>query len=111
MVVLSQSQTLPFNPPGAEPVLNTAQIWEALLLKCRKPEDFLSPISGSEMLEETDTLIRRIVTFREVRPRLHRPPFPPPLIYCWGMGPPGGKAREDIDLRKPWKVSKSRIFP
>ncbi|CAF9927327.1 MAG: hypothetical protein HETSPECPRED_006557 [Heterodermia speciosa] len=86
MVLLIQSQTLPFNPPGAEPVLNLSQIWEALLLKCRKPEDFLAPISGSEVLEETDTLIRRSVTFKS------------------GMGPPGGKSREDIDLRKPWKA-------
>ena len=66
MVVLIQSQTLPFNPPGAEPLLNTAQIWEALLLKCRKPQDFLSPMSGSEVLEETDTLIKRNVTFKQV---------------------------------------------
>lgn len=66
MVVLIQSLTLPFNPPGAEPVLNMAQIWEALLLKCRKPQDFLSPMSGSEVLEETETTIKRSVTFKQV---------------------------------------------
>lgn len=66
MVLLIQSQTLPFNPPGAEPVLDKSQIWEALLLKCRKPQDFLFPMSGSEVLEETETLIRRSVTFKQV---------------------------------------------
>ena len=66
MVILIQSQTFPFNPPGAEPILNTAQIWEALLLKCRQPELFLSPISSSEVLEETDTTIKRTITPKQV---------------------------------------------
>ena len=66
MVVLLQSQTLPINPPGAEPVLNSAQVWEAMLLKCRRPQDFLTPMSDSEVLEETETLIRRSVTFKPV---------------------------------------------
>ena len=72
MVVLIQSQTLPFNPPGAEPVLNLAQIWEAVLLKCRKPQDFLSPMADSEVLEETDTLIKRSVIFKPVSPTPNR---------------------------------------
>lgn len=86
MVVLYQSQTLPINPQGVEPVLSTSQLWEVLVLKCRKPELFIAAMSGSRVLEETETFIKRTVIFKE------------------GMGPPGGIATEDITLRKPWKA-------
>lgn len=55
-------------------------------LKCRKPELFVAPMSGSEVLEETDTFMKRTVIFKE------------------GMGPPGGKVTEDLQIRAPWKV-------
>ncbi|KAF6217767.1 hypothetical protein HO133_006594 [Letharia lupina] len=86
MVVLYQSQTYPINPPNASPVLTLAEFWEVMQVKCRKPELFVAPISACEVLEETDKFMKRTVTFRE------------------GMGPPGGKVVEDMDIRAPWKV-------
>ena len=44
-------------------------------------------MTASEVLEETDTFMKRSVTFKD------------------GMGPPGGKAIEELQLRKPWKVN------
>ena len=66
MVVLYQSQTCPINPPGAQPVLSLSQFWEVMILKCRQPELFVAPMSGSEVLEETDMFIKRLVVFKEV---------------------------------------------
>ncbi|MCJ1273522.1 hypothetical protein MMC21_001315 [Puttea exsequens] len=86
MVILYQSQTLPINPPNVSPVLTLAEIWEVMIVKCRKPELFVAPINGSEVLEETDTFMKRSVTFKE------------------GMGPPGGEVIEELQIRKPWKV-------
>ena len=86
MVVLYQSQTSPVNPPNASPVLTLAQVWEVMQIKTRKPELFVAPISGCEVLEEKESFLKRVVSFRE------------------GMGPPGGKVTEDVDLRAPWKV-------
>lgn len=86
MVVLCQSQTYPVNPPNASPVLTLAEFWEVMYIKCRKPELFVAPISACEILEETDGFMKRMVTFRE------------------GMGPPGGKVIEELDVRAPWKV-------
>ena len=86
MVVLYQSQTYPINPPNASPVLTLAEVWAVMQEKCRKPELFVAPISACKVLEETDSFMKRMVTFRE------------------GMGPPGGKVIEDVELRAPWKV-------
>ena len=86
MVVLYQSQTYPINLPNASPILTLAEVWKAMQVKCRKPELFVAPISACEVLEETDSFMKRTVTFRE------------------GMGPPGGKVVEDMDIRAPWKV-------
>ena len=86
MVILYQSQTCPINPPNASPVLTLDEVWEVMMLKCRKPELFVAPMSGSKVLEENPTFIKRSVTFKE------------------GMGPPGGEVIEDLQIRKPWKV-------
>lgn len=86
MVVLQQSQTVPINPSGSATILTLAQVWEVMQLKCRKPELFVAPMSACEVLEETPTFMKRLVTFKE------------------GMGPPGGKATEDLQIRAPWKV-------
>lgn len=67
MVVLYQSQTYPINPPGAEPVLSLEQVWDVLAIKCRQPELFVKPISSSNVLEETETTIKREAFFSEVR--------------------------------------------
>ena len=89
MVVLYQSQTCPINPPNAFPLLTIDDVWEVMMLKCRKPELFVAPMSGSKVLEENPTFMKRSVTFKE------------------GMGPPGGEVIEDLQIRKPWKVSPS----
>lgn len=86
MVILYQSQTCPINPPSASPILNIDEFWEVMMLKCRKPELFVEPMSGSKVLEENSTFMKRSVTFKE------------------GMGPPGGEVIEDLQIRKPWKV-------
>ena len=86
MVVIRQSQTCPINPPDVSPVLSIDEVWEVMLLKCRKPELFVAPISGSKVLEETPTFMKRSVTVKE------------------GMGPPGGDMIEELQIRKPWKV-------
>ena len=59
------------------------------MLKCRKPELFVAPMSSSKVLEENSTFMKRSVTFKE------------------GMGPPGGEVIEDLQIRKPWKVAPS----
>lgn len=91
MVILYQSQTLPINPPGVSPSLSLAEVWEVMMLKCRKPELFVTPMSTSSVLEETETFLKRSVTFKE------------------GMGPPSGKVIEDLQIRAPWKVCNFRF--
>lgn len=86
MVVLYQSQTYPINPSNASSVLTLAEFWEVMHIKCRKPELFVAPITACEVVEETDSFMKRNVTFKE------------------GMGPPGGKVTEELDIRAPWKV-------
>lgn len=103
MVVLYQSQTLPVNPPGSEPVLSIPQFWEVMVLKCRKPELFITAVSGSEVLEETAELIKRTVIFKEVN-RAAKNDTVSQLTRFQGMGPPAGNITEDISLQKPWKV-------
>ncbi|KAK3168864.1 hypothetical protein OEA41_005312 [Lepraria neglecta] len=86
MVILYQSQTLPINSPSASPTLSIDEVWEVMLLKCRKPELFVAPMSSSAVIEETPTFMKRSVTFKE------------------GMGPPGGEVIEELQIRAPWKV-------
>lgn len=66
MVVLYKSQTSPINPAGAEPVLSIEQFWEVLVIKARQPELFVKPIASAKVLEETETTIKREISFREV---------------------------------------------
>lgn len=55
-------------------------------IKCHKPELFIASISACEILGEADGYMKRTVTFKE------------------GMGPPGGKVIEELDISAPWKV-------
>ena len=86
MLTLYQSQTLPINPPGASPIVTVNQLWEVMLLKLRKPQLFIEPMSNCEVITSTPTFMKRIVTFKE------------------GMGPPSGKVTEELEIRAPWKV-------
>lgn len=68
--------TAPINSPIAFPVLSRSQFWEGLIEKCRCPQNFLSAIANCEILDESETGMKRIITFRD------------------GLGPPGGKVTE-----------------
>lgn len=86
MVVFYQSQTYPVNPSTASSLLTHDQLWEVMQIKCRKPELFVPSMTACEVLEETDSFMKRAVIFKE------------------GMGPPGGNVVEEADIRAPWKV-------
>jgi len=74
----NHATTVPINPPSALPVLTHSQVWQGLVKKCRKPQDFIPAMSDCEILEESDKGLKRVVTFKP------------------GMGPPSGKATEII---------------
>lgn len=86
MPTLTQSQTIPINPSSSTPQLTLSEIWEVLLLKCRKPQLFVAAFSSCTVLDETPTSMKRRAVFKE------------------GMGPPGGEVVEDLEIRGPWKV-------
>ncbi|MCJ1336642.1 hypothetical protein MMC09_001920 [Bachmanniomyces sp. S44760] len=80
MVLLSTAHTRPLNPPSASPILNADQVWAGLLLKCRRPQEFVAPIVACEVLSETEKEIVRMVEFDPSK------------------GPMSGKVKETIDL-------------
>lgn len=87
MVVLIQSQTVPINPPGVQPVLTVAQFWNVLKTKSRKPQLFIKQIASATILKESDFGLTREASLKD------------------GMiGPPSGKFVEDVYFKKPWKV-------
>ncbi|KAI0151675.1 DUF1857-domain-containing protein [Xylariaceae sp. FL1272] len=52
MVTLNVAYTAPINPSGASPTLTQAQVWEGLKIKVRKAQDFVSAITGCDVLGE-----------------------------------------------------------
>lgn len=70
--------TAPINPTSVTPILSHAQVWAGLVRKCRKPQDMVPVFSDCEVLEENESGLTRIVTFKP------------------GMGPPAGKEKEVI---------------
>ena len=64
MVVICVSTTAPVNPPGATARLSHADLWKALVSKARHPEEFVSAIETSRIVEESDTGLKRAVQFR-----------------------------------------------
>ena len=56
------------------------------MLKCHKPQLFVAEMSDCKVLETHENGLKRIVTFKE------------------GMGPPAGKAEEEIRYFEPLKV-------
>jgi hypothetical protein len=70
--------TAPINPASTSLILTQPQVWRGLVEKCRKPQMFVAVISDCEIIEESDTGLKRIVTFKP------------------GMGPPAGKVMEVI---------------
>ena len=92
MVVLLSAQTLPINPDGATPTLTTDQIWKGMLVKCRKPQLFVEPMSHCDILHEDEKGLTRRVTFKE------------------GMGPPSGTVEERVEYYEPMKVRYSVLL-
>lgn len=81
------ASTHPINPsPKTQHTLTVPEIWKGLVLKCHKPQLFVAEMSDCEILSESPTGLRRIVTFKE------------------GKGPPAGRAPEDITYFEPLKV-------
>lgn len=64
MVFICVSTTAPVNPPGAAPHLSHADLWKALVSKARHPEEFVSAIESSRIVEESDTGLKRAVQFK-----------------------------------------------
>ncbi|KAI1267568.1 DUF1857-domain-containing protein [Xylariaceae sp. FL1019] len=52
MVTQNLAYTAPINPSGATPTLTQTQVWEGLKIKVRKAQDFVSAITGCEVLSE-----------------------------------------------------------
>ncbi|KAL2042841.1 hypothetical protein N7G274_004601 [Stereocaulon virgatum] len=86
MVTIHQSQTYPINPPSASPPLTLAEMWQVMLLKCRKPELFVAPMSSSHVIEETPTFMKRTITMKT------------------DADLPHGEQTEELQIRAPWKI-------
>jgi len=60
---LDLAYTAPINPPGVSPVLSRSQVWKGLMEKCYRPQNFSPQISSCEILEESGSGMKRVVTF------------------------------------------------
>ena len=68
MVTFNLAYTAPINPPGAEPVLSQAQIWECISRKVIHAEQFVPAITKTEVLSESTSegggiVLQRRITF------------------------------------------------
>ena len=45
--------TVPINPPNATPILTKAEVWNALILKARRPQDYVPVIDQCEIVSES----------------------------------------------------------
>ncbi|KAK6437837.1 hypothetical protein LTR95_005963 [Oleoguttula sp. CCFEE 5521] len=86
MVLIKVSRTALINPEGAEPKLTVDQMWQGMVIKARKPQEFVKLMEGCEVTRENEHGLTRIVTFKN------------------GWGPPGGKAEEEIAFHAPMRV-------
>ncbi len=57
------SHATPVNPDGVEPKLSREQVWRGLELKAIDAKPFVNGMSQCDVLERTDTTIKRVVTF------------------------------------------------
>lgn len=85
-MMLHIAVTAPVNPPSASPVLTHAQCWAGLQEKCRRPQDFIAPVTACEVLEERPDGMTRRITHKN-----------------W-MGMPSGQATQTIDFSGNLKV-------
>lgn len=68
--------TSPINPPNVYPLLSQSQVWNGLMRKCRRPQDFIDVMSDCNIIQEDAAGMKRIVLFKP------------------GMGPPSNRATE-----------------
>lgn len=64
MVVIYASSTAPINPPSAQPVLTSRQVWAGLERKARYPTDFVPVVDRCEIIGEEGHTISCIVHFK-----------------------------------------------
>ncbi|MCJ1485905.1 hypothetical protein MMC06_006080, partial [Schaereria dolodes] len=65
MVRILAAATLPINPPNAGIVLTLPQIWAGLISKCRAPQDFVKAMESCAIVDESETGMRRVVTYKK----------------------------------------------
>lgn len=63
MVNIYVAYTEPVNPAGALPTLTIPQVWAGLRRKVVLAQDFIKPIINTEVMEESDTYIKRRVYY------------------------------------------------
>src|SRR5204863_7328797 len=63
MVNIYVAYTEPINPAGVSPTLTIPLVWAGLRRKVVLAQDFIKPIINTEVLEESDTYIKRRVYF------------------------------------------------
>ena len=90
-MVIKVSRTAIINPPGVSPVLTVDQLWQGMVIKARKPQEFVKLMESCKVLKEDETGLTRVVTFKN------------------GWGPPGGKAEEEIKYYAPMRVSQQLL--
>ncbi len=63
MVNIYIAYTEPVNPVGVLPTLTIPQLWAGLRRKVHRGQDFVKIITDTEVLEDSDTYIKRRVYF------------------------------------------------
>ncbi|KAF7973880.1 hypothetical protein HWV62_28110 [Athelia sp. TMB] len=81
--------TSPINPPHAYPPLSQTQVWNGLLRKCRRPQDFIDVMADCHILHEDANGMKRLMMFKP------------------GTGPPSNRATEMLTYHPQTTV---RIF-
>ncbi|KKC27011.1 SRPBCC family protein [Sphingomonas sp. SRS2] len=79
------SHAIPVNPDGIEPKLTREQVWAGLALKAVDAKPFVDGMTQCDLIERTDTTIKREITFR------------------------GAQSQEFITLFEPVKVQFERL--
>jgi hypothetical protein len=65
MVVLHIAQTLPINPPGANPAISAAQAWAGLKRKAYEPQYFVPVVESCRLLGDEGNKVSLEVRFRQ----------------------------------------------
>ncbi|KAI3319728.1 DUF1857-domain-containing protein [Xylariaceae sp. AK1471] len=67
MVTFNIAYTAPINKTGATPVLTQPQVWDGLKIKVRQAQDFVSAITGCQVLSEKTLPTGELQVTREVK--------------------------------------------